>query len=143
MTTNYKIKMVKVYQAVEFEKGLHSYFTDTEYLGLKTSARPDVTVREQENGSVIIRSSKCMIKIGHANVAYIEYDQLKPLDTDVAEAVKQEQARMAAKAKAEADREANKAAATAKEKADAEALLAKDMEEAKKLRASQKASKNV
>lgn len=136
MNPGYKIKMVKVYQPVQFEQGLTSYFTDDDYAqGLKKG----LNVREMEDGSVLVRSAKDMIKIGQANVAYIQYDQLAELqpESKLDEAVKSEIAKKADKARFEADKENRRIAAEKLAKEEAEAKLAKEVAEAKAFRDSQ------
>lgn len=68
-----KIKQVKVYQSVKFEGAENSYFTPSQYLSIRTS-KPEITLEETENGSVIVTSKLDKIKIGPANVAFIQYD---------------------------------------------------------------------
>jgi hypothetical protein len=73
----YPVKQLKVYQSVTFEQAQNSFFTPSQYLSIRTS-KPAIEIYEQENGSVVVKSDKCMIRIGAANVAFIEYDLSPP-----------------------------------------------------------------
>jgi hypothetical protein len=68
-----KIKQVKVYQSVKFEGAENSYFTPSQYLSIRTS-KPEIIIEEVDNGCVMITSKLDKIKIGHANIAFIQYD---------------------------------------------------------------------
>lgn len=66
------IKQVKVYQSVKFEGGEHSYFIPEKFRGLMKM--PAMSIEELDNGQVLVKSDKDCIKIGHANVAFIQYE---------------------------------------------------------------------
>lgn len=74
-----KIKMIKVYQAVEFEGNSVSYFTPKEWyeasLTIRTNA-PQVVIEELPEG-FLIRSEKDIVKVLNANIAYIKYYEPK------------------------------------------------------------------
>ena len=79
MSKKLEIKQVKVYQSVKFENGEHSYFVPAQYKG--QMKMPVMEIEELENGSVIVRSAKDIIKAGHANVAYIQYAEVDDTPT--------------------------------------------------------------
>jgi hypothetical protein len=98
-----------------------------------------------DDGCVIVRSPKDMIKVGFANIAYIQYDQLKPINGDsvsLEDSIMQDAAIRAEKARLENDRTRLIAEKDAKEKATLAALKAEAAESATKFRAEQKSKKS-
>lgn len=143
MKIPFKVKQVKMYQAVTFEGSSNTYFTNAEYMSVKGN-KGEITLEEQDDGCVIVRSAKDMIKVGMANVAYIQYDQLAPASmdkTNLDEAVKVEAAMRAKKAQAEIDRLKSITEADAREKAEMATLKATAETETKALREVQKKAK--
>jgi hypothetical protein len=67
------IKQVKVYQSVSFEGAQNSYFTPSAYMSVNT-AKPKIVIERMPHGGITVRSDKCLIEIGLANIAFIEYD---------------------------------------------------------------------
>lgn len=137
----FRIKQVKMYQAVQFEGAAHTFFTHSDYLSVRTN-KSEQTLEELEDGCVLVRSAKDMIKVGFANIAFIQYDQLKPTSTSALnEAVRHDEAERAAKAKAVKDKQNYEAEALEKDKAERAAMKAAGEADAKALRDSQKAKR--
>ncbi len=70
-----RIKQLKVYQPVDFENTLHTYFNTKQWLESQTNARsniPRVDIVETEEG-VLIKSDKDTVKVFRTNIAYINY----------------------------------------------------------------------
>ena len=68
------IKQLKVYQSVTFEGAQNSFFTPSKYMSLVRASRNPLELTRIEGGGVLVRSDKCLIEIGYANIAFIEYD---------------------------------------------------------------------
>lgn len=83
MKNKLPIKQVKVYQSVTFEGAQNSYFTPSSYMSIRTS-KPEIQIEELENGAIVVTSDRDCIKIGIANIAFIQYDLEKAAQVPVA-----------------------------------------------------------
>ncbi len=71
-----RIKQVRVYQAVEFERTSHNYFTAKEYMQPSSPNKlKDIDITLLPTGYVRIVSADDVVDVGPGNVAYIQYDR--------------------------------------------------------------------
>ena len=74
-----QIKSVRVYQAVEFEGAMRTFFLGYEYAitrSTKMSNVPVVNITECPEG-VMIKSGKDIVKVFATNIAYISYEEVE------------------------------------------------------------------
>lgn len=78
MIPQYKIRMIKFYQAVTISGGPETYYTAPEYVTARRDGKQNYSISVNDKG-VILESDSDVVMVGWPNVCAVYFDKSKPL----------------------------------------------------------------